>query len=84
MIVCRCQRVTKEKIVHCIKSGCRDLNSLKAALNLGFGACGGKTCTDLVMMIFREMGVDPGDVEPATVRPFNLEIPLDSFLKEGK
>ncbi len=84
MIVCRCQRVTKEQIVHCIKSGCTDLNSLKAALNLRFGACGGKTCTDLVMMIIREMGVDPGDVEPATVRPFNLEIPLDSFLKEGK
>ena len=84
IIICRCERVTKKEIVDYIKkTGTRDINAVKAALRVGMGACGGKTCTELVMRIFRELGIDMKDVEPPVDRPFTQEVPLKSFLKEG-
>jgi hypothetical protein len=43
------------------------------------GACGGKTCGELIMRIFREEGVEPSNVEPNTIRPFFEEVPLRVF-----
>lgn len=80
VIICRCERITKKQIVEHIKNGCSDFNSLKAALRVGMGACGGKTCTELVKKIFREVGVSLGNVEPNTIRPFTQEVPLSAFL----
>lgn len=81
IIVCRCERVTKKQILDYIKeTGCKDFNALKAALRVGLGACGGKTCTDLVWRIFREAGVEFKNVEPPTKRPFDMEVPLSSFV----
>ena len=59
------------------------LSNLDAALRVGMGACGGKTCTELVMRIFRELGVDLKDVEVNVERPFTQEIPIKSFLNDG-
>ncbi len=80
VIICRCERITKKQIVQHIKTGCSDFNSLKAAFRVGMGACGGKTCTELVMRIFREVGVPLGNVEPSTIRPFTQEVPIKAFL----
>jgi sarcosine oxidase subunit alpha len=78
-VICRCSRVTKNEIVGEIRAGVRDLNQLKASLRTGMGACGGNTCTELILRIFREEGVDPGDVTPPTVRPLETEVPLRAF-----
>ncbi len=84
IIICRCERVTKKEIVDYIKNtGTKDFNAVKAALRVGMGACGGKTCTELVMRIFRELGVDLKDVEVNVERPFTQEIPIKSFLNDG-
>ncbi len=81
VVVCRCERVTKADIVKYIQdSDCRDFNTLKAALRTGMGPCGGKTCTNLIWGIFRQLGVDFGDIEPHLERPFTQEVPLKSFL----
>jgi NADPH-dependent 2,4-dienoyl-CoA reductase/sulfur reductase-like enzyme/ferredoxin len=81
IVVCRCERVSKKQIMDYIKeTGCRDFNALKAGLRVGLGACGGKTCTELVWRIFRELGVELKSVEPGTVRPFDQEVPLEAFL----
>jgi len=81
IIVCRCERVSKQQIMDYIQeTGCKDFNALKAGLHVGLGACGGKTCKELVLRVFRELGVAPKDVEPGTVRPFDQEVPLISFL----
>ena len=83
VVICRCERVTKKEIVDYIKkTGTRDINAVKAALRVGMGPCGGKTCTELVIRIFRELGIDIKDVEPPVDRPFTQEVPLNAFLKE--
>jgi len=85
VIICRCERVTKKEIKDYIKkTGERDINAIKAALRVGMGPCGGKTCTELVMRIFRELGIDTKEITPPVERPFNQEVPLKSFLKEKK
>ncbi len=78
-IVCRCERVGKSEIVREVRNGVRDLNQLKALVRPTMGACGGKTCTELVMRIFREEGVPIEDVTPGTTRPLIAETPLGVF-----
>ena len=82
VIVCRCERVTRREIVQEIRRGVRDMNQLKASLRVGMGACGGKTCTELVQRIFREEGVPLDDVTPPTERPFVAEVPLSALACE--
>ena len=85
IIICRCERVTKKELVDYIrKTGTKDFNAVKAALRVGMGACGGKTCNELIIRIFRELGVDIKDVEINVERPFTQEVPLKAFLNEGE
>ncbi len=74
-IVCRCERVRRSEIVAAIREGIRDINVLKAVARPTMGGCGGKTCGELVMRIFREEGVDLDEVTPGTVRPLVAEVP---------
>ncbi len=78
-MVCRCERVPRSAIVAEIRAGVRDMNQLKALARVSMGGCGGKTCTELVQRIFRQEGVDPGEVAPGTVRPLVAEAPLGVF-----
>ncbi len=78
-IICRCERVTKREIVEEIRRGVRDMNQLKATVRTGMGACGGKTCRELIMRIFREEGIDLSEVTDFTERPFVEEVPMSSF-----
>jgi len=78
-IVCRCSRVKKKTIVGEIRAGVRDMNQLKASIRTGMGACGGNTCTELILRIFREEGVDPSEVTLPTERPLETEVPLSVF-----
>ena len=79
VIICRCERVSKGEIVDLIREGYRDMNQLKAALRVGMGACGGKTCQELILSLFREEGVDPKEVTPLVERPLEMEVPLRVF-----
>ncbi len=80
--VCRCERVFKSEIVEAIRAGVRDMNQLKAVVRSGMGGCGGKTCTELILRIFREEGVDPAEVTLPTVRPLVAEVHLGDFVRE--
>jgi len=85
VIICRCERITKKEVVDYIeKTGTRDANAIKAALRVGMGACGGKTCKELVMRIFRELGIDLNEIEPFVERPFTQEVPMKAFLREDE
>jgi sarcosine oxidase subunit alpha len=85
IIVCRCERVTRGEIIDYIReTGCTDFNALKAALRVGMGPCGGKTCTALVMRIFHEELGRDADVEPHVERPLFQEVPLKAFLEAEK
>ena len=78
-IICRCERVTAGEIRAEIRAGVRDMNILKATIRTGMGACGGKTCTELILRLFQEEGVDLKEVTLPTNRPFVTEIPLGAF-----
>jgi len=78
-IICRCERVTKGEILALIRAGYRDMNQIKAALRTGMGACGGKTCTELILRLFREEGIDLKEVTLPVHRPPETEVPLGVF-----
>jgi sarcosine oxidase subunit alpha len=75
-IICRCERVTAGEIRAAIKEGVRDMNQLKALSRAGMGACGAKTCRPMIWRIFKEEGVDLGDVTDRVDRPLFVEVPL--------
>jgi len=81
VVICLCERVTKREIVKLIREGYRDMNHIKAALRTGMGACGGKTCTELILGLFREEGVDLKDVTRPVHRPPEMEVPLGVFAR---
>ncbi len=83
-IVCRCERVRKSEIVREIRAGVRDMNQLKALLRTGLGACNGKTCTELILRIFKEEGVPLSEVTLPTHRPLVAEVHLGDFVAEEK
>jgi Fe-S-cluster-containing hydrogenase component 2/bacterioferritin-associated ferredoxin len=82
-MVCRCERVKKSEITRVIRAGVRDMNQLKAVARSGMGGCGGKTCTELILRIFREEGVEPSEVTLPTIRPLVAEVHLGDFVTEA-
>jgi NADPH-dependent 2,4-dienoyl-CoA reductase/sulfur reductase-like enzyme/Fe-S-cluster-containing hydrogenase component 2 len=82
-IVCRCERIRLSEIVAFIKDNqVRDINQLKS-LRVGMGACGGKTCSQLLGKAFALAGVDPSEVEAGSLRPLFMEIPMGEIVNEG-
>lgn len=78
-IICRCERVSLGEIRKAIRAGIRDLNQLKAVTRAGMGACGSKTCSAMLLNIFRSEGVDLKTVTAFTRRPLFVEAPLGVF-----
>lgn len=78
-IICRCERVSLGEIRSAIRGGMRDMNQLKAVTRAGMGACGAKTCSTMLMNIFRSEGVKPEEVTGFTKRPLFVEAPLGVF-----
>jgi len=81
-VVCRCERVRKSEIVEQIREGVRDMNQLKAIVRSGMGGCGGKTCTEQILRLFRAEGVELSEVTLPTVRPLVAEMHLGDFVKK--
>ena len=78
-IICRCERVTAGEIRALIRAGARDINYIKAVTRAGMGACGGKTCTNLIKRLFRDEGIPLQRVTENTQRPLFVEVPLGAF-----
>jgi thioredoxin reductase/Fe-S-cluster-containing hydrogenase component 2 len=78
-VICRCERVTVGEIRALIRAGIRDINHIKGVTRAGMGACGGKTCTNLILRLFREEGVPLAQVTENTRRPLFVEVPLGAF-----
>lgn len=78
-IVCRCEHVTAGEIRSLIRQGYRDINEIKAISRAGMGACGSKTCGNLILRLFREEGVPLDQVTENTRRPLFVEVPLGTF-----
>ncbi|MBE5988258.1 MAG: (2Fe-2S)-binding protein [Paenibacillaceae bacterium] len=79
MIICRCEEVTKGEIRKAVHDGMFTLTEIRRYLRTGMGLCQGQTCQKLVKSIVaRELGLTPGDIEPAVsrapMRPIEMKI----------
>ena len=78
-IICRCERVTEEKILKLIREGCHDWNEIKSLTRAGMGACGGKTCERLILQLMKQEKSEDISMQP-TSRPLFCEVPLSIFI----
>jgi len=79
MIICRCEEVTKGEIRKAVHDGMFTLTEIRRYLRTGMGLCQGQTCPKLVKSIVaKELGLTPGDIEPAVsrapMRPVEMKI----------
>jgi NAD(P)H-nitrite reductase large subunit len=82
-IVCRCERVSVGQIKEFVQENeVTDLNQLKL-IRAAMGACGGKTCLDLLPRVLMQAGVAKENIRPATYRPLTVEIPMKALANQG-
>ena len=75
-IVCRCEHVTAGEVRRLIRAGYRDMNEIKTVSRAGMGACGGKTCVNLILRLFHEEGITREEITEYSKRPVFVEVPL--------
>ena len=84
--ICRCERVTAGEIRDLIRRGVRDINQIKAVTKASMGACGGKTCLNMIKRMYLAEGIPLSEVTETPVRPVFIEMPvrvLASLADEG-
>ena len=74
--VCRCERVSAGDIRNLIRAGVRDINQIKALLRVSMGACGGKTCLNMVKRMYQQEGIPLTEVTEPPIRPVFVEMPI--------
>ena len=74
--ICRCERVTAGEIRALIRSGVRDINQIKAVTKASMGACGGKTCLNMIKRLYLAEGIPLSEVTETPVRPVFIEMPV--------
>ncbi len=69
-IVCFCLDVTEEDILNSIREGYDYIETLKRFTGACMGPCQGKFCmVNLVSILAKELGKNPGEMHVPTVRP---------------
>ena len=79
VIICRCERVTAGEIRKFVREGFTDMNAIKFPTRAMMGACGSKTCANLIKRIFKEEGISAGEIVENVHRPLFMEVPLGAF-----
>lgn len=74
--ICRCERVTAGEIRELIRAGVRDINQIKAVTKASMGACGGKTCLNMIKRMYQAEGVSLSEVGETPIRPVFVEMPI--------
>jgi sarcosine oxidase subunit alpha len=74
--ICRCERVTAGEIRALIREGVRDINQIKAVTKASMGACGGKTCLNMIKRMYLAEGIPLSEVTETPVRPVFIEMPV--------
>ena len=74
--ICRCERVTAGEIRALIREGVRDINQIKAVTKASMGACGGKTCLNMIKRMYLAEGIPLSEVTETPVRPVFVEMPV--------
>lgn len=74
--ICRCERITAGEIRALIKAGVKDINQIKAVTKASMGACGGKTCLNMIKRMYQAEGVPLSEVTETPIRPVFVEMPI--------
>ena len=89
-MVCRCEDITRERILACIADGYRTLDEIKRVTRAGMGPCQGRTCRHLIAQeLARAYGIPMEEVLMTTfrppVKPISLGALADAYAeREGK
>ena len=76
-IICRCEDITREKILECIAQGYKTLNEIKRVTRAGMGPCQGRTCRNLIAVeLSRANGIPMEDVLMPTFRPPTVPVSM--------
>jgi len=76
-IICRCEDVTRERILECIAEGYKTIDEIKRVTRAGMGPCQGRTCRNLIAAeLSRAYGVSPEDILMPTFRPPTVPVSL--------
>lgn len=83
-IICRCEDVSREKILACIADGYETLDEIKRVTRAGMGPCQGRTCRHLIATeLSRIYGVPMEEVLMTTfrppVKPISLGVLADAY-----
>jgi len=69
-IICRCEDITRERILECISEGYQTLDEIKCVTRAGMGSCQGRTCRHLIASeLSRAYNVPMEQVLMTTFRP---------------
>jgi NAD(P)H-nitrite reductase large subunit len=81
-IVCRCEEITREEILHAITMGADSLDAVKRMTRAGMGLCQGRTCSVTVRNLLKwKLNKKDEELPGATTRPPLRLIPSRAFLE---
>ncbi len=84
-VVCRCEDLTEEEIIHAIELGYDDLESLKRFTGATTGPCQGKGCLmHVIRLLCQKTGKSPDEVGVTTQRQPINPVPLYVLAKGGE
>jgi len=82
-IVCRCEDISEEDVIHAINEGYSDIEELRKKLRIGMGPCQGRVCIQLVTRILeRKTGKKITKIQLPTVRPPLVPVSLGTLASE--
>ena len=84
VLICRCEDISREKILACIADGYKTLDEIKCATRAGMGPCQGRTCRNLIATeLSRAYGIPMEEIQMTTfrppVKPVSLGLLADAF-----
>jgi len=84
IMVCRCEDISREKILACIAGGYTTPDEIKRVTRAGMGPCQGRTCRNLIAAeLSRAYGIPVEEVLMTTfrppVKPVSLGMLADAF-----
>jgi NAD(P)H-nitrite reductase large subunit len=82
-IVCRCEDISEEDVIHAIDEGYTDIEELRKKLRIGMGPCQGRVCIQLVARILeKKTGKKVANIPLPTVRPPLIPVSLGTLACE--
>jgi len=80
IIICRCEDITRERILECIANGYMTINEIKRITRAGMGPCQGRTCRNLIAAeLSHAFNIPMEDVLMPTFRPPTVPVSMGTL-----